>query len=154
MDRGSGIDCADGVREYDRQKALLASTTARIDKLAGGRSCKELGELLDWMAHFTREHFGFQRRLLTGCGQFQDYLLTRAAIQSEFRRKLAGLCLDMMRGDVSVPARLGALGHELLQDIQEHDAVFAQIIRSGGADRRLRRQARQGEVAADAAPDQ
>jgi hypothetical protein len=152
MEMGIGIGSPDGVAENDQQKALLTWATARIDQLANEKGAREhLGELLDWVAYFTREHFGFQQRLLNECSQYREYLLSRVAVHCEFRRKLAQLCVDMMRRDSTVPERLRSLCHELLQDGQAHDEVFSEIVRKGGADPKLRKKPRRGQVAVEAA---
>jgi hypothetical protein len=142
-----------GIAEHDRQNALLASAAARIDPATNIREAREqVVDLLDWLAYFTREHFGFQQRLLNECSQHREYLLNRMAIHNEFRRRLAQLCLDTMRGDATVPARMRALCEELQDDARAHDDVFASILRNDGASPKLRRKPRRGPISVEATP--
>jgi hypothetical protein len=146
------IGSPDVVTENSRHQELLAWATSRIDLLAEKKSASDhLCGLLDWMAYFTREHFGFQQRLLTECSQQREYLFDRIAVYGEFRRKLAQLCLDSMRGDASVPERLRILCHELLQDAQAHQERFSDMVCNSASGPRLRRKLRRGQLVADAA---
>lgn len=149
MDIGTGIRSPGGVGEDNQQQALLAWATARIDELANQRGDKpQLGETLDWLAYFTREYFGFQQRMLTECSQHREYLFSRMAVHCEFRRRLAQLCVDMVRRDPTVPERLSGLCHDLLADAQAHDKMLSEILRNGEAAPRLRKKPRRGEPAA------
>lgn len=142
-----------GIAENDRQNALLASAAAKIDQAATTRDAREqVGDLLDWLAYFTREHFGFQQRLLNECSQHREYLLSRMAVHGEFRRRLAQLCVDTMRGDATVPQRMRALCQELQEDARAHDAVFVSILRDDGVSPRLRRKPRRGHIPVEAGP--
>jgi hypothetical protein len=148
MDMGVGISSPGSIEENNRQNALLARATTTIDQLANGNTgAQRLGELLDWLAYFTREHFGFQRRLLNECDQQRKYLLDRMKVHGEFRRRLAQLCIDTMRHDPSVPERLCALCHDLLADAQAQQEVLAEIVREASVGPKLRRKPRQGELA-------
>ncbi len=139
--------------EHDQQKTLLSWATARIEQLAHNqRSIDNVGEWLDWMAYFTREHFGFQRRLLNEYGKQREYLLNRVAVHSEFRRKLAQLCVDALRGDPTIPARLQQLCHELLRDAQTHGDAISYIVGRAGGGARVRRSPRRGQMSLDAMP--
>jgi hypothetical protein len=152
MDMGIGIDGVDGAKESNSENALLAWATARIDQLVNEKSAGEhLCELIDWIAYFTREHFGFQQRLLKECSQHREYLLNRVAVHCEFRRNLSRLCIDMMRGDPTVLERLRSLCHELQQDAQAHDQGIFEIVRNGGASPKLRKKRRRGQLAVEAA---
>lgn len=143
----------DSIREFDRQHTLLAWAMARIDGLVTERTAKEtLGEWLDWVAYFTREHFGFQRRLLNECGERRDYVLSRVAAHCAFRRQLAQLYIDMMRRDPTVAERLRALCHDLQQDLRAHDERLADLVRNGNQRPRLRRRPRYGQLAAGTDP--
>jgi hypothetical protein len=139
------------VEENDRRQALLAWVSTRVEQLANQQDVREpLGELLDWVAYFTREHFGFQQRLLNECSQRREYALSRMATHSEFRKRLATICVDIVRCDPTVPERLRALCSDLRQDAQSHDDVVAQIVCSGSAGRKLRKKPRRPPLAANA----
>jgi len=142
----------EGIEENCRHNDLLARATAQIDQLVSGASARQyMGELLDWMAYFTREHFGFQERLMAECAKQRDYLAGRAAVHGEFRRKLARLCIDSTRGDPTVPERLRALCHEILDDAQAQHAALPDLLEEGGAAMRLRADRRRRPLAEDAA---
>lgn len=143
---------ADGIRENHRHNELLAWATTRIDQLTSGECARQqLCEMLDWMAYFTREHFGFQQRLLAECSRQREHLLNRAAVHGEFRRQLAQLCIDSTRGDPSVPERLRALCHQLLADAQAEQAAFSDLVRASGKPPRLRADRRRRPLAEEAA---
>jgi hypothetical protein len=147
MVTGMDVRYVDGIEEGDRNQILLARATSEIDRIAGGNSGMEaLGEMLDWLAHFTREHFGFQRRLLNDYSRHRDYLFDRVAVHCEFRRRLADLCIDMLRRDASVPERLSCLCRELLDDVQANDEFFSEIVRNGESDAKLRKKRRHGQL--------
>jgi hypothetical protein len=98
--------------------------------------------MLDCVAYFTREHFGFQERVLKECGEQRTYLMDRMAVHYDFRRRLAQIYLDAMRGDITVAERLSSLCHELWLDIQTQQETFTKII-SGSEDApKLRRKQR------------
>jgi len=148
MDMGFGTSSSDGIQESHRQQELLAWATHRIDQLTRQETAgNQVGDMLDWMAHFTREQFGFQQRLLKQCAEHQQYLFDRVAVHNEFRRKLARICVDMMRGDVTVPQRLQSLSHELLEDSQAQAQVLSELMGSAGV--KLRRKPRRGELATE-----
>lgn len=139
------VDCVD---ENMRHRDLLAWATAHVDRLMhnpGGR--QEISEMLDWMAHFTREHFGFQERLLAQFGQQRQYLIDRAQAHAQFRRRLAELCLDSVRGDASVPNRLCDLCHEMMLDTESDLDRFTETVRKHAQDMRLRADRRRAELA-------
>jgi hemerythrin len=130
---------ADGIHENHRHNELLAWATRRIDQLTSGECARQqVSEFLDWMAYFTREHFGFQERMLAECCRQRDYLARRAAIHLEFRRELAQLCIDSTRGDPTVAERLSGLCHRLLADAQAEQDAFSELVRTGGKPARLR----------------
>lgn len=144
----NSLDC---IKENDRQQALLAWATATIDRVTNQRGAGEyLSEMLDWVAYFTREHFGFQERLLNACSRQQEYVLSRMADHCEFRRKLARLYVDSLCQDPTVPERLRALCHDLLRDAQTHDAEFSDLIRGGETRARPRKRPRRGQLAVKA----
>jgi hypothetical protein len=142
---------AEGIRENHRHNELLAWATGRIDKLTSGDCARhQVSELLDWMAYFTREHFGFQERLLAECSRQREYLARRAAIHLEFRRELAQLCVDCTRGDPTVPERLSVLCHRLLEDSQAEQNAFSELLSVGGKSTRLRADRRRRPLSEEA----
>jgi len=148
MDVGIGVRSPKAIDESSEQKALLAWATERIDQFANDYSrAQGLGELLDWLAYFTREHFGLQQRLLNECSRQREYLLDRVNVHCEFRRRLAQLCIDTMRRDPSVPQRLSALCHDLLADAQAQQETLANIVREAAVTPKLRRKPRPAELA-------
>jgi len=150
----SGISDPAGIDENQRHNELLAWATSQIDQLTeSGAGGAHLCDMLDWMAYFTREHFGFQQRLLADCGRQREYVFDRIEAYGNFRRQLAQLCLDSMRGDTTVPQRLSLLCHELLQDEQANRQRFIDALRDGGPSVKLRRKPRHGQLATEAAND-
>ncbi len=150
MDSVSGNP--ESVLENDQQKALLAWATASIEQLTHHKGPMEhFGQMLDWVAYFTREHFGFQRRLLNECSQQREYLMSRMEVQCDFRRKLAQLYVDSMHGDTTVPERLRALCQELLQDAQAQEQAFSEIVCGSDASPKVRKTPRQRPLAQEAA---
>lgn len=136
---GATAKSVDGIHENHRHGELLAWATTRIDQLTSGDCARQrVSELLDWMAYFTREHFGFQERVLAECSRQRDYLARRTAIHLEFRRELARLCVDCTRGDPTVPERLSFLCHRLLEDAQAERDAFSEQMRAAGKPARLR----------------
>jgi hemerythrin len=132
-----------GAKEKDRQIALLNWATTKLDNIAGRHSARDsLSELLDCMAYFTREHFGFQERLLKDCSEHRAYLMERMAVHGEFRRRLAQIYLDAMRGDLTVAERLSSLCHEIWLDIQTQQETFAKIVGTGDETHKMRRKQR------------
>ncbi len=146
------IKSPDGIGECCRHNELLAWATARIEQLTDGACARQqVCDMLDWMAYFTREHFGFQERLLAECSKQREYLSNRAAVHSEFRRQLAQLCLDSIRGDATVPARLRELCHQMLRDAHAQQEAIADLVRNSGTNTRLRANPRRGRLAVEAA---
>ncbi|MBU1237882.1 MAG: hypothetical protein KJ634_13285 [Gammaproteobacteria bacterium] len=148
----AGTKDPDGIVENARHSDLLAWAAERIDQLTnGGYARRNMSDLLDWMAYFTREHFGFQERMLAECGKQREYLSRRTEVHCRFRRQLAQLCLDSMRGDASVPERLRSLCHDILQDAQTQQEQFAELVRDSAVATRLRVDPRRGPLAIEAA---
>jgi hypothetical protein len=142
---------ADGIREIHRHNELLAWATSRIDQLTSGECARQqICELVDWMAYFTREHFGFQERLLAETAKQRDYLTNRAAVHCEFRRRLAQLCIDGTRGDHTVPGRLRDLCHDILEDARIQQEAFSELVSAGGKRTRLRTDPRRERLAREA----
>lgn len=142
---------ADGIRENHRHNELLAWATARIDQLTSGECARQqICELVDWMAFFTREHFGFQERLLAESARQREYLSDRTAVHCEFRRRLAQLCIDGTRGDHSVPERLRELCHDILEDARIQQEAFSELMTAGGKPTRLRTDPRRERLALEA----
>jgi hypothetical protein len=140
----------DGIELAQRNSALLAQATAEIERIARQNARTDaLGETLDLLAQFTREHFGFQRRLLNECSQHREYLFARVAAHCEFRRRLSELCVDALRRDSTVPERLGSLCRELQTDVEAHDAIVSEIVRNGDSGTKLRKRLRRGQLAAE-----
>jgi len=151
MDAGIGFGNLGGIDENNRQQALLAWATERIDQFTRDYSqAQHIGEFLDWLAYFTREHFGLQQRLLNECSRQQEYLLDRVKVHCEFRRRLAQLCIDSMRRDPSVGERLNALCHDLLADARAQQETLADIVREAAVPPRARRRPRHAELATQA----
>lgn len=136
-----------GLREYDRQIALLNWATARLEYLSHRRGIADnLKELLDCLAYFTREHFGYQERLLKECGDQRAYLMERMASHSEFRHRLAQIYMDALHGDATVTARLSALCQELWLDFQTQQETFAEIVSKSEKKPNLRRKTRRNST--------
>lgn len=142
---------ADGIRENHRHNELLAWATACIDQLTSGDSARQqVCELVDWMAFFTREHFGFQERLLAETARQHEYLSNRTAVHGAFRRRLAQLCIDGTRGDRSVPERLRDLCHDILEDARIQQEAFSELVSTGSKRTRLRTDPRRERLAVEA----
>lgn len=152
MDMGVRTRSPADLAENKQQHALLEKATESIDRLAVPTNGREyLGELLDWLAHFTREHFGFQQRLLSECAQQREYLLKRMTVHSEFRRRLAKISIDMMLRDPTVYDRLRALCHDMLTDAEENDEHLSEIVRNCTFEPRLRKSNRHEQKLSDQA---
>jgi hypothetical protein len=142
---------ADGIRENHRHNELLAWATSRIDQLTSGDCARQqLCELVDWMAYFTREHFGFQERLLAETTRQREYLANRAVVHGEFRRRLAQICIDSTRGDPGVAERLRGLCHEILEDARIQQEAFSKLLSAAGKRTRLRTDPRRERLAVEA----
>lgn len=130
-------------RETDRQLALLNWARTMIDRIAAeGDANDRIHDLLDFMAHFTREYFGFQERLLAASNAEHEHLLERQATHAQFRRRLAHTFADAVSGDPSVPKRLSELCHELWLDVQTQRDEFSAVVHRAGTDPMLRRHPR------------
>lgn len=141
-----------GREEHERQNQLLERVTDRIDCLQRGNCAQhQMLELMDWMAHFTREHFGFQERLLAECGRQREHLVHRATVHAGFRRQLAQLCIDGMRGDLSVATRLSALCHQILDDARVEQETLSELLNASGKRLRARLDPRRQTLAETAA---
>lgn len=143
-DRGS----LDHVSDFDEHQALLHWATTRIDQLAHENDAREhLGTLVDWIAHFTRERFGFQQRLLTESRQQRDWVLRRITVHGEFRKRLARVCIASMFEDPArVTEQLRALCDDLLADAQTQEKLLSEVVGQCGAVPRLRHKPRQGQL--------
>jgi len=129
---------------------LLATAANRIDELeVDPEAIEQVSEWLDWLAFLTREHFGMQLRVLHGCSHQREYVLERATVQAQFRRRLADLCVDALRHDGSVPGRFRAVCHDLLDDMQTQYATILAFMRSGIDLPPLRRGSRKDYVVAN-----
>jgi hemerythrin len=154
--KGSGVSSPYGVMEIQEQVALLRCVTAKIDRLESEKNTSHeyLGGLLDWVAHFTREHFGFEQRflrLLNEHTHYKPYVSRRVAVHLEFRRRLAQLEIDETCQDKMVPERLRLFCHELLHDVEAHEQVISRVVRKSGAGPRLRNKPRRGQLAVETA---
>lgn len=130
-------------RETDRQLALLTWARTRIDRIASLANAGErIEDLLDFMAHFTREYFGFQERLLTEAAAQREYLLERSTAHAEIRSRLAQIYADAANGDPAAAKRLSSLCHELWLDIQTQQDEFSAVLRDGQETPRLRQKPR------------
>lgn len=131
------------LKEYTRQLALLNWATAKLEQLSHrSGTADSINDLLDCLAYFTREHFGYQERLLKEYSSQRAYLMERMTIHGEFRHRLAHIYLDAMRGDATVAERLNALCQELWLDIQTQQEAFAEVASKAEAEPRLRRRPR------------
>ena len=136
-----------GIDEFERQFGLLAWTTGRLDMLPAQKVQQELvQDMLDWLAHYTREYFGFQERLMREFWNPEAFK-ARMHAHMNFRRKLSSLCLDMMRGDPTVAERMRALCHEMLEDAQAHDRPFVDFLKETQPPIRLRRKSQHNDPA-------
>jgi hemerythrin len=126
-------------RESDRQLALLNWALTKIDRIAARSGPYDnLDDLLEFVAHFTREYFGYQERLLQEAATHHDHLIERKATHAEFRSRLARICADAANGEATVPRRLNALCVELWLDMQTQRDDFSAIVHSTDANPRLR----------------
>lgn len=126
-------------KEGDRQLALLNWARIRIDRLASRPDAgASVDELLDFMAHFTREYFGYQERLLKEAAAHHGHLMKRRATHAEFRRRLAHIRADAVNGHASVPARLNALCQELWLDVLTQREEFSALVQSMESPPKLR----------------
>lgn len=131
------------LKEYTRQIALLNWASAKLEQLSHqGRTTDSINDLLDCLAYFTREHFGYQERLLKEYSSHRTYLMERMRVHGEFRHRLAHIYLDAMRGDATVAERLNALCQELWLDIQTQQETFAEVASKAEKEPKLRRKAR------------
>jgi hemerythrin len=143
MDTDIDVAGVAGLKESARQIALLNWATARIEQLSHQKTPGDsINDLLDCLAYFTREHFGYQERLLKEYSDQRAYLMDRMAVHAEFRHRLAQIYMDAIRGDHTVTERLNALCHELWLDIKTHQDAFAEAARNTGKEPKLRRKAR------------
>lgn len=126
-------------READRQLALLNWAMAKIERIASlSGPCDGLDNLLDFMAQFTREYFGYQERLLQEAAAQHEHLMERRKTHAEFRSRLARICADAANGDASVARRLNALCVELWLDVQTQRDDFSAIVHGTDSTPRLR----------------
>jgi len=148
MDTGFAI--ADGFMEGSQHLELLAAATTRIDELGThSEATEQFCDWLDWLAFLTREHFGLQARLLQDCSQQHEYLLDRLAVQREFRRRLANLCIDALQPDRAVLERFREVCHDILADTQSQHSMISDLMRSGMIHPKLRRGPRKDHVVAN-----
>lgn len=130
-------------RETDRQIALLTWARTRIDRIASQVDAVErIEDLLDFMAHFTREYFGFQERLLSEAAAQREYLLERNAAHAEIRARLARIYADAVNGEPSAAQRLSSLCHELWLEINTQQDEFSAVLRDGSQTPRVRQKPR------------
>jgi hypothetical protein len=130
-------------KESDRQLALLNWARMKIDRIAKhSDSSDRLNDLVNFMARFTREYFGFQERMLSESAANHEYLAERKATHAEFRRRLAHIYADVTNGNATAPERLSALCHELWLDLQTQRDEFSATIHDGSLAARLRRSPR------------
>jgi hypothetical protein len=146
----TGFATADGFMEGSQHLELLAAATTKIDELGSRREATEqFCDWLDWLAFLTREHFGLQLRLLQDCSQQREYLLDRVAVQHEFRRRLADLCIDAVQQDRDMLERFREVCHDILADTQSQHTMISDLMRSGTIHPKLRRGPRKGDVVAN-----
>ncbi|MBU1237998.1 MAG: hypothetical protein KJ634_13885 [Gammaproteobacteria bacterium] len=133
MDMDIGIELSTDALETESQVALLRWAMTQVDRLVeNGSARSRLGELLDCVAYLTREHFGFQERVLKEYAEQHEYLMERMAIHRKFERRLANINVDALQGDSTVVERLSTLCHELWQDVHEQQEPFAKLVRDSG----------------------
>jgi hemerythrin len=132
-----------GLKENARQIALLNWATARLEQLSHRSATGDgIKDMLDCLAYFTREHFGYQERLLKEYSDQHAYLMDRMAVHAEFRHRLAQIYMDATRSDVTVADRLNALCHELWLDSQTQQETFAEIVSKAKKIPKIRRKTR------------
>lgn len=130
-------------RESDRQLALLNWARTKIEHIATRREPGDnLDDLLDFVAHFTREYFGYQERLLKEAAAHHEHLMERRKTHAEFRSCLARVCADAANGDPTVAKRLNALCQELWLDVQTQRDDFSAIVHGTESAPRLRQRHR------------
>jgi hypothetical protein len=141
--------CATGLSRW--QKAALedweivrwlGSPAAIVTAGGDGPAGTEFEQVLDWLAAFTRRHFGQQLRLLEACCPEPAYVRERATTLVEFRRRLASLYLRSTVGEPTAAARLRLLCRDLLQDAECHDRRWQQLAAVGSAGVGVRRRPR------------
>lgn len=143
MDTLANIAEVDCTKETARQRTLLDLARSRIDRLARlGQTGDGLDDLLDFMAYFTREYFGFQERILAESANHPEYLAERLATHAEFRSRLAHICADAPADNSDVIKRLSALCYELWLDLSMQQDQLTAIVRGSNTHVRLREKAR------------
>jgi hypothetical protein len=86
-----------------------------------GESRGDLINLLDWLAHFTRDHFDRSIQWLHESRAGRDYILQRMREHAEIRRRLATLCVEAtFDNPVQAMPRIRKLCLELLLDAEAH----------------------------------
>ena len=117
-----------GTKEADRQFALLDWARTRIDGIANrGAPADRLDALMEFLAHFARDYFGYQERLLGSSTLHVELLAERKATHAEFQHRLAQLYADAIGGDPALPRRLNALCQELWLDVQTRRDEFSEL---------------------------
>ena len=117
-----------GQKEVDRQLALLDWARTRIDGIANrGAPADRIDALMEFLAHFTRDYFGYQERLLGNSTLHVEQLAERKATHAEFQHRLARLYTDAIGGDPTLPKRLNAICQELWLDVQTRRDEFSAL---------------------------
>lgn len=117
-----------GRKEADRQFALLDWARTRIDGIASrGASADRLDALMEYLAYFTRDYFGYQERLLGASTRYVEQLAERKATHAEFQRRLNRLYAEAIGGDPTLASRLNALCLELWLDVQTQRDEFSAL---------------------------
>jgi hypothetical protein len=82
---------------------------------------------MEFLAHFTRDYFGYQERLLGNSTLHVEQLAERKATHAEFQRRIARLYADAVGGDPTLPRRLNAICQELWLDVQTRRDEFSAL---------------------------
>jgi hypothetical protein len=117
-----------GLKEVDRQFELLDWARTRIDGIANhGAPADRIDALIEVLAHFCRDYFGYQERLLGNSTVHLVELAERKVTHAEFQQRLAHLYTNAIGGDPNLPRLLNALCHELWLDVQTRRDEFAAL---------------------------
>jgi hemerythrin len=148
MDAVVNVAEVTSTREADRQLALINWALTKIERIAARSDTDDsLDDLLDFVAHFTREYFGYQERLLQEAAAHQEHLMERRATHAEYRNRLARIFADAANGDATVARRLNAVCVELWLDVQTQRDDFSAIVHSSESAPRFRSKSRQDSEA-------
>jgi hypothetical protein len=117
-----------GQKEVDHQFALLDWARTRIDGIVNrGAPADRIDALIEVLAHFCRDYFGYQERLLGNSTLHLMDLAERKVTHAEFQQRLAQLYTNAIGGDPTLPGKLNALCQELWLDVQTRRDDFSAL---------------------------